>query len=118
VRGAARQNCDGVEIVNPSRYGKWRAHRIDTLIVPGFNVAIWTRDQSSSMVARKAPDAGVCSVCIGSFCLQMRGCLMAACRYALDARATARDRHPRVSVEPDAIFVRDGRYVLAGVTTG
>jgi len=34
---------------------------------------------------------------------------MGGVRYALDARATTRDPSPAVSVEPDAIFVRDGR---------
>jgi transcriptional regulator GlxA family with amidase domain len=62
----------------------------------------------------------VCSVCVGSFLLAAAG--------VLDGRRAATHwryapllatRHPQVAVEPDAIFVRDGRvWSSAGATTG
>jgi len=62
----------------------------------------------------------VCSVCIGSFLLAAAGVLdgRRAATHWLHAPLLA-ERHPRVTVEPDAIFIRDGAvWSSAGVTTG
>ena len=96
---------------------------IDTLIVPGAclieNV---TRDaQLVDWVRRSAGRCRrVCSVCIGSFLLAEAG-LLDGRRAATHWRHTAlfAERYPKVAVEPDAIYVRDGKmWTSAGVTTG
>src|SRR5262249_52969521 len=85
---------------------------IDTLIVPGAcAVDDVTRDKALIRWVRNNAGAcrRVCSVCIGSF-------LLAAAQLLDRRRATTHwmhcsllsKRHPAVSVEPDAIFVRDG----------
>ena len=72
-------------------------------------------------VRKKAPTCRrVCSVCVGSFLLAAAG--------VLDGRRVATHwmyapllatRYPQVAVEPDALFVHDGRvWSSAGVTTG
>jgi len=71
-----------------------------------------------------APSCGllpaVCSVCIGSFLLAAAGVLdgRRAATHWMHAPLLA-TRHPRVAVEPDAVFIRDGAiWSSAGVTTG
>src|SRR5258708_23071151 len=120
--GAAVRTANGVEIVTRS-IRQVASTPIDTLIVPGaFNVDDVTRDQELvRWVARKAPACRrVCSVCIGSFLLADAGVLdgKRAATHWMHAPLLA-TRHPRASVEPDAIFVR-GRRVWAppAVTTG
>lgn len=96
---------------------------IDTLMVPGGPA---TRDIVDDAVligwiARVAETAGrVCSVCSGAYPLAAAGLLdgrRAVTHWYLcdDLKA----RYPQVAVEPDAIFVRDGRiWTSAGVTAG
>ena len=122
VRGGAVRTADGVEILTQS-VRSVATTPIDTLIVPGaFIVDDVTRDRDLvRWVARRAPACRrVCSVCIGSFLLADAGVLdgRRAATHWMHAPLLA-TRHPRVSVEPDAIFVRDGRvWSSAGVTTG
>ena len=62
----------------------------------------------------------VASVCTGAFLLAELGLLdgRRATTHWRDADELAR-RHPAVRVEPDAIHVRDGRYVTsAGISAG
>ncbi|MBA9004401.1 GlxA family transcriptional regulator [Thermomonospora cellulosilytica] len=62
----------------------------------------------------------VASVCTGAFALAEAGLLdgRRATTHWRHTAALAR-RHPRVAVEPDAIYVRDGRVMTsAGVTAG
>ena len=62
----------------------------------------------------------VCSVCIGSFLLAEAGILNGrrAATHWLHTGLLA-SRYPSVTVEPDSIFVRDGRvWTSAGVTSG
>jgi transcriptional regulator GlxA family with amidase domain len=72
-------------------------------------------------VRKRAPTCRrVCSVCVGSFLLAAAGVLdgRRAATHWMHAPLLA-TRHPQVAVEPDAIFVRDGRvWSSAGVTTG
>ena len=122
MRGGPVRTADGLEIVTRSVRSLGRA-AIDTLIVPGaFAVEDVTRDRELvRWVGKKAPTCRrVCSVCVGSFLLADAGVLdgRRAATHWMHAPLLA-TRHPKVSVEPDAIFVRDGRiWSSAGVTTG
>jgi transcriptional regulator GlxA family with amidase domain len=122
VRGGAVKTADGVALITDSVRTLNRT-QIDTLIVPGaFLVDDVTRDRELvRWVGKRAASCRrVCSVCVGSFLLAAAG--------VLDGRRVATHwmhapllatRHPQVAVEPDAIFVRDGRvWSSAGVTTG
>ena len=122
MRGGPVRTADGVQIVTQS-VRSLAARPIDTLIVPGaFVVDDVTRDRELvRWVGRKAATCRrVCSVCIGSFLLAESGVLdgRRAATHWMHAPLLAA-RHPLVAVEPDAIFVRDGRFwSSAGVTTG
>jgi transcriptional regulator GlxA family with amidase domain len=122
IRGGPVKTANGVELVTKSVRSLGRAP-IDTLIVPGaFLVDDVTRDRDLVRWVGKKADTcrRVCSVCIGSFLLAAAGVLdgRRAATHWLHAPLLA-ERHPRVTVEPDAIFVRDGAvWSSAGVTTG
>ena len=96
---------------------------IDTLIVAGGRGARLAADDPAvvKQVARLAKRSRrVASVCTGAFLLAATGLLdgrRATTHWAFcDALAT---RFPKVRVEPDPIYVRDGsRYTSAGVTAG
>jgi len=96
---------------------------VDTLIVaggPGARAAA----KDAAMVATVARIARrarrVASVCTGTFVLAAAGLLdgkRATTHWAHCARLAA--AHPEIQVEPDPIFVRDGRiWTSAGVTAG
>lgn len=101
-----------------------RREGIDTLLVAGGNPGIhavaadpavqaWLRDQAGR-VRRLA------GICTGALALAAAGLLdgrRATTHWA--SCALLAERHPAVTVEPDAIFVRDGRFATsAGVTAG
>jgi transcriptional regulator GlxA family with amidase domain len=103
VRGGPVITADGVTIVTePVTVLDGRT--IDTLIVPGAcNVDDVRRDRELiNWVRRRALDCRrVCSVCVGTFLLVLAS------------------SYPDLTVEPDAIYVRDGpMWSSAGVTTG
>ena len=111
IRGGPLKTADGVELVTKSVRSLGR-DPIDTLIVPGaFAVDDVTRDRALVRWVRdRSPSCRrVCSVCIGSFLLAAAGVLdgRRAATHWLHAPLLA-ERHPRVTVEPDAIFIRDG----------
>jgi transcriptional regulator GlxA family with amidase domain len=122
IRGGPVKTADGVELVTKSVRSLGRGP-IDTLIVPGaFAVDDVTRDRTLVRWVRDTTPScrRVCSVCIGSFLLAAAGVLdgRRAATHWLHAPLLA-ERHPRVTVEPDAIFIRDGAvWSSAGVTTG
>lgn len=96
---------------------------VDTLVVAGGE---WLArrpagdDLLASARALAARADRVASVCTGAFVLAELGFLdgRRAATHWRHARALAL-RHPRVRVEPDAIHVRDGRYLTsAGITAG
>jgi transcriptional regulator GlxA family with amidase domain len=93
------------------------------LVVPGgFLVDDVTRDRALvQWIAKTAPECRrICSVCVGSFLLAEAGILdgRRAATHWLHAPLLA-SRYPAVTVEPDAIFIRDGRvWSSAGVTSG
>jgi transcriptional regulator GlxA family with amidase domain len=114
--------ADGVPLVAESIRSLDRTE-INTLIVPGaFLVEDVTRDgELIKWVAKRAPRCRrVCSVCVGSFILAAAGLLHGrrAATHWMHTDLLAQ-QHPDVKVEPDAIFVRDGRvWSSAGVTSG
>jgi transcriptional regulator GlxA family with amidase domain len=96
---------------------------LDTLIVAGgdgVGAALEERDLARWITRAAVRTRRVCSVCTGAFLLAEAG--------LLDGRRTATHwaaceelarRHPKVRVEPDPIFVRDGDIATsAGVTAG
>jgi len=121
-RGGEVPTADGVPLVTESIRSLDRI-AIDTLIVPGaFLVEDVTRDvELIKWVAKRAPKCRrVCSVCVGSFMLAAAGLLNGrrAATHWMHTQLLAR-QYPDVKVEPDAIFVHDGRvWSSAGVTTG
>lgn len=97
------------------------AGRIDTLVVPGYEVR---EAVSPALVGAVGEVAGaarrVASVCTGAFVLAEAGLLdgRRATTHWL-ACAELAERFSRVTVDADAIYVRDGSIVTsAGVTAG
>jgi transcriptional regulator GlxA family with amidase domain len=96
---------------------------VDTLLIPG-GPGIWKLRQDATVmrwIERALPDARrIASVCLGAFALAWAGALEGK-RAATHWRYCPRlqDSFPNVKVEPDAIFVRDGRvWSSAGVSAG
>jgi len=114
--------ADGVEL-NTEKAREAAKSPIDTLVVPGgFFVDDVTRDRALvQWIAESGPRCRrVCSVCVGSFLLAEAKILdgRRAATHWMHAPLLA-SRYPAVTVEPDAIFVRDGRvWSSAGVTSG
>jgi transcriptional regulator GlxA family with amidase domain len=97
--------------------------RLGTLVVPGrqdWRRAVADRPLVALAADLAARSARVASVCAGAFLLAQTGLLddrRAATHWGLAADLAA--RYPRVRVEADPVFVRDGRVITsAGVTTG
>ena len=105
------------------RLGALNAEAIDTLItVGGFGSRAAIHEAALiRWIARRAERARrVCSVCTGAFLLAEAGLLdgrRAVTHWgSCDALA---ERYPRVTVERDPIFLRDGKvWTSAGVTAG
>ena len=100
-----------------------RPHQVDTLVIPG-GPGIWALRQDAflmrwiSQTVQRA--RRVASVCLGAFVLAWTGVLDGK-RAATHWRYCPRlqDNFPDIRVEPDAIFVRDGRvWSSAGVSAG
>jgi transcriptional regulator GlxA family with amidase domain len=96
---------------------------IDTLIIAGGpGSRELERDARTLEILRRVATAPrrVASVCTGAFVLAAMGLLDG--RRATTHWAACRDlakRYPKVAVDPDPIFVRDGRvYTSAGATAG
>ena len=122
VRGGPVMTADGLAVVTDS-VASVEGRAIDTLIALGaFNVEDTYREQELiDWVRRRAPECRrVCSVCVGTFLLAAAG--------LLDGRRAVThwrhcnllsSRYPEITVEPDAIYLRDGKiWTSAGVTTG
>ncbi|WP_345645596.1 GlxA family transcriptional regulator [Streptomyces tremellae] len=94
-----------------------------TLVVPGSDdlpLGPPPDGLTDAVAALAAAAPRVASVCTGAFALGAAGLLdgRRATTHWRHAAALAR-RHPRTAVEPDAIFVADGRVCTsAGVTAG
>ena len=93
---------------------------IDTLVVPAADLKTWP-DGSSKILRRFAERSRrVVSICAGAFLLADAGLLdgrKATTHWRGAEELSA--RFPKVDVQADAIFVRDGNvYTSAGVTAG
>jgi transcriptional regulator GlxA family with amidase domain len=122
VHGGPILTADGVAIVTEP-VSTLDGQAIDTLIVPGAcNIDDVRRDRELiDWLGRRAPDCRrICSVCIGTFLLAEAGLLTGK-------RVVTHWQHcellaasyPDITVEPDAIYLRDGGvWSSAGVTTG
>ena len=99
-----------------------RARGLDTLVVAGGDVRAVLSDRALLrwLVATAGGVRRLASVCSGAFLLAEAG-LLDGRRATTHWRSAARlaRTYPRVAVDPDAIFVRDGHlYTSAGVTAG
>jgi transcriptional regulator GlxA family with amidase domain len=122
VHGGPVMTADGVGLLTEP-VSALDGHAIDTLIVPGAcNVDDVCRDlELIDWVRGRALECRrVCSVCVGAFLLAEAGLLngrRAVTHWRHCGLLAA--RYPDISVEPDAIYIRDGAiWSSAGVTTG
>jgi transcriptional regulator GlxA family with amidase domain len=118
--GAPLRASSGLGILPDARLADVPA-RIDTLIVAGGAGSRRVTPELASWVAERAPSARrVASVCTGAYVLAAAGLLdgrRATTHWAWCAKLAA--RHPGVEIDPEPIWVRDGRiYTSAGVTAG
>jgi transcriptional regulator GlxA family with amidase domain len=100
-----------------------RPHQVDTLIIPG-GPGIWALRQDAALmkwIMQTVPKARrIASVCLGAFVLAWTGSLDGK-RAVTHWRYCPRlqDSFPDIRVEPNAIFVQDGRvWSSAGVSAG
>ena len=118
VRGSA-----GMTIAADRSLSHVRPREVDTVIVGGgMRVGEVVDDPrlSSGLERVSAGARRTCSVCTGAFLLASAGLLdgRAATTHWAFCSELAR-RHPRVRVDPDRIFVRDGHVMTsAGSTAG
>jgi transcriptional regulator GlxA family with amidase domain len=118
VRGSA-----GLRLAADKSLDHVRPRAVDTLIVGGgMRVGEVVGDERLTTGLRRisAGARRTCSVCTGAFLLAGAGLLdgrSATTHWAFCAELAR--RHPRVAVEPDRIFVRDGSTLTsAGSTAG
>lgn len=96
---------------------------IDTLLLPGGEGALAAAEDAALLGWLRSGAAAarrVASVCLGAFILAGAGLLegRAATTHWRHCAALQR-RHPGITVRPEPIFVRDGRFwTSAGVTAG
>ncbi|MGW5359306.1 GlxA family transcriptional regulator [Actinopolymorpha pittospori] len=119
--GRAVRSSTGVHLAVDGRASD--AEHLDTALLPGSE-GVATAGLEPSLVAAATSLANsaprVVSVCTGAFLLAATGMLdgRRATTHWRHAERLAR-RHPRVTVEPDSIFVTDGPIATsAGVTAG
>ena len=119
---AAVETTSGIRIV-PDRALAPSRRPIDTLVVAGGTGVREALREAAVIrwISRSAARSRrVCSVCTGAFLLAEAGLLDGRCAttHWASCDALAR-RHPEIDVDPDPIFVRDGRIATsAGVTAG
>jgi transcriptional regulator GlxA family with amidase domain len=120
--GAPLQSSSGLRIVPDFDFAH-APRRIDTLIVPGGrgSRAAGADEATIAWVKRTARQARrTASVCTGAFLLAGAGLLdgrRATTHWA--AAAELARLYPRVTVDPEPIFLRDGEiWTSAGVTAG
>jgi transcriptional regulator GlxA family with amidase domain len=122
VHGGLVMTADGVGLATEP-ISTLDDQEIDTLIVPGAcDVDDVCRDRELiEWVRRRAPRCRrVCSVCVGTFLLAEAGLLNSrrVVTHWMHCRRLS-SSYPDITVEPDAIYVRDGEiWSSAGVTTG
>ena len=122
VHGGLVMTADGVGIATEP-VSALDGHTIDTLIVPGAcDVDDVRRDRTLiDWVRHRALDCRrVCSVCVGTFLLAEAGLLNGrrVVTHWMHCGLLS-SSYPDITVEPDAIYIRDGSiWSSAGVTTG
>jgi transcriptional regulator GlxA family with amidase domain len=122
VRGGPIMTADGVGLLTKP-IAELDGHTIETLMVPGAcTVDDVCRDRELvDWVRRRAPECRrVCSVCVGAFLLAEAGLLTGrrAVTHWMHCGLLA-SRYPDITVEPDAIYIRDGTiWSSAGITAG
>lgn len=120
--GAPLTTSSGLTLV-PDRAMAKAPARIDTLVVAGGagSEALCGDPAALRWIAARARHARrVASVCTGAFALAAAGLLdgRRATTHWASAAELAR-RHPQARVDPEPIFVRDGKvWTSAGVTAG
>ena len=110
-------------MVDTAPISSLRPNQVDTLVIPG-GPGIWALRQDAALVrwiSEVLPKARrVASVCLGAFMLAWTGVLdgkRAATHWRYCPRLA--DGFPKIRVEPNAIFVKDGRvWTSAGVSAG
>ncbi|HTQ13517.1 MAG TPA: GlxA family transcriptional regulator [Rhizomicrobium sp.] len=112
--GGLRLDADGAYAALPAR--------IDTLMVCGGSIERALRDPEMMTAVREGAKRArrVVSICSGAFFLAAAG-LLDGRRATTHWRSVDQlaKHYPRVTVEPDAIYVRNGRtWTSAGVTAG
>jgi len=111
----------GLTLSAKYRYTEVRGE-IDTLVVVGGTGATTSRDRTVASWIHKAASRArrVASICTGAFLLAEAGLLdgrRATTHWMFTKEFAA--RYPKVQVDPDPIFIRDGNvYTSAGVTAG
>lgn len=122
VDGGPVTSCVGAQIMT-TPLASLKTKTIDTLIVPG-GPRSWEVTADARLIqwvkARAPKCRRVASVCTGSFLLAHAG-LLKGKRAATHWThcGMLEDQYPDVTVEPDAIYVKDGTvWTSAGVTTG
>lgn len=121
--GASMIHCaEGLSLASPLAIADCRGP-IDTLLVPAMNPGDRSLPAKSALTKlRRLAERSrrVASICGGAFLLAEAGLLdgRRATTHWLATEELAA-QYPRVTVEPDAIYVKDGNvYTSAGVTTG
>jgi transcriptional regulator GlxA family with amidase domain len=119
--GRVRSSC-GVEVTAPHALGALPG-AVDTLLVTG-GIDFWAAFGDPVLIegVRRVADRAdrIGSVCSGTFLLAQAGLVDGhrVTTHWVGSEFLARD-HPGVTVEPDRIYVRDGRvWTSAGVTAG
>ncbi|HEY2282572.1 MAG TPA: GlxA family transcriptional regulator [Solirubrobacteraceae bacterium] len=120
--GAPLRMSSGLRIV-PDMSLADAPKRIDTLVVPGGAGSAGASAEAGLLewLRQAAPGARrVASVCTGAFVLAAAGLLdgrRATTHWASAAKLS--ERYPAVEVDPEPIYVRDGKvWTSAGVTAG
>jgi transcriptional regulator GlxA family with amidase domain len=119
--GSDARASNGLRLTADAHAGD--AQALDTVIIPGAYGTItkpFTPALSTRYPVLTGQAARIASVCTGSFLLATIGLLdyRRATTHWLHVAAFARI-FPRVNVEPDSLFVRDGQIITsAGVSSG
>lgn len=121
--GKAVRGSGGIRLEADVALADLEPHRVDTVIVGGgmqFDDAVGDELLTAGLQRLSAGARRTCSVCTGAFLLANAGLLdgrSATTHWAFGTELAR--RHPRVCVQPDRIFVRDGSVLSsAGVTAG
>jgi transcriptional regulator GlxA family with amidase domain len=122
LQAGAVRSSSGLELVAERAFSDVR-DGIDTLLVAGGSgtMRVLENEEVLRWLRKMRPRVRrIGSVCTGAFVLAEAGMLdgrRATTHWDWCARFAA--RYPRVNLEPDPIFVKDGRtYTSAGVTAG